>query len=739
MAKTVCIVGKIIMLLNHCQILKDIAGAGPSGLVAAKTLLQRNFKVRVYEAQDAIGGLWPTSKTDTGRQIHPMMVMNQSKHTVHFSDHAWEDGTPQMPQAWMTGQYLERYTARYLTPNPDFELKLSSRVVKTAKTASGWDVTVKSAEAEETHNFEYLLVASGYFGKPVMAQKAIEGASVPVVHSSQYRDLKQLLGTAPETGRKILVVGGQMSGVEIASTIASHLSTEANSPSDSAIPNIADYKIHHIIQRPVWVLPLFTTPEPKSKAPHFVPLDVNSYNRNNGRPRPLTNTQAAITEETAQKSNAILETILGTDQAAFSLQLKIAEPVAKLPVHLSISDWYLDFVRSGAIELSTGKLDSVSGTSAHITTGSTIDNVAAIVLATGFDPSSCLDFLPEDVLQAINYSPEHPSQVAALAFHATHHPNVANLGFVGFYRGPHWGVMEMQARYVAQLWSDEPPTPIFSQKLQNDNSIELALSRRDNPMAPQFPFGDYAYLMQEFGEALSIDIAPELPTIAPKLASTDLPLSPLTPSCYTTSQSKDAELSLQSATSVTEDALTTPRFVSRAVFRSLLGTWNLERDLTSRLPSHPSGHFSGTAQFLLRQRTKDGLQCAKDGTPAEGDESGWEYLYIEDGEFKTEQGFGFRATRRYVYRYDEATDKLSVWFAKPDEPKTADYLFHEVEFGEPDDRLGWSATSGHLCIDDFYDVKYRFKFNSVNLERWSCEYTVNGPKKDYSIRGVYIR
>jgi hypothetical protein len=55
-------------------------------------------------------------------------------------------------------------------------------------------------------------------------------------------------------------VGGQMSGVEIAGTIASHLSSAAHSPSQSGIPNIGEYSIHHVIQRPVWVMPLHLTP-----------------------------------------------------------------------------------------------------------------------------------------------------------------------------------------------------------------------------------------------------------------------------------------------------------------------------------------------------------------------------------------------------------------------------------------------------------------------------------------------
>lgn len=147
-----------------------------------------------------------------------------------------------------------------------------------------------------------------------------------------------------------------------------------------------------------------------------------------------------------------------------------------------------------------------------------------------------------------------------------------------------------------------------------------------------------------------------------------------------------------------------PHFVARAILRSLLGSWTLERRLDSRLPSHPSGRFRGTAQFLLRDRTPDGLAGGDDGD-RRGNGAGAEYLYVEDGDFTADGGLSFRATRRYVWRYDEARDALSVWFARPDDARRADYLFHELEFRQPNDRArGWSARAAHDCVADNYDV-----------------------------------
>lgn len=235
-------------------------GAGPSGLVAAKTLLHDvapgTFNVTIYEAQSRIGGLWPISKNDTDGLVHPLMVTNQSKHTVQFSDLAWEDGTPQTPKAWQVGQYLDRYSRRY----GGADIRLGYEVVRTELQDSGtWEVETKSDHGAQTSVFDYLLITTGFFGKPVWPEYVPQATSFPIVHSSKYRDLSSLLKKGTDQGGKILVVGGQMSGVEIAGTIATHLSSATHAPGEKVIDKPESYCVHHVVHRPSWVFPLFTS------------------------------------------------------------------------------------------------------------------------------------------------------------------------------------------------------------------------------------------------------------------------------------------------------------------------------------------------------------------------------------------------------------------------------------------------------------------------------------------------
>ncbi|KAI1454249.1 FAD/NAD(P)-binding domain-containing protein [Annulohypoxylon moriforme] len=730
-----------------------IVGAGPSGLVAAKTLLHDvpagSYNVTIFEAQSRIGGLWPTSKDDADGLVHPHMVTNQSKHTVQFSDLAWRDSDPQFPRAWQVGQYLERYINMY----GGADTRLGHKVVKADLEGDGsWKVETESAGASRTDKFDYLLVTTGFFGKPIWPEYVPEDADVPIIHSSKYRDLKGLLAKSNRRGGKILVIGGQMSGVEISATIATHLSSAIHSPGEKIMEEPDKYSIHHVVQRPSWIFPLFTSPKPASSAPPFLPCDLPSYNLAN-RPHPLTNTQGHISVEAARTFNPIYQTALGTNQSEFSPETKIDGDLLDEQPFLAMSQYYMDFVRSGLIKVSKGKVTSLSGNTATISANEQISDIAAVVLATGFDPSPSLSFLPTSVLETISHSPSHSNLPVALAFHGTHHPSLPTLGFVGMYRSPYWGVMEMQAHFIAHLWTD-PQTPPLQNALATDDSITRTLSLRTDPRTSQFPMGDYAFLMQEFARALSLPINPFGDT---PLLGNGKPMDILTPPRYSYpcerpwDREQEISANLHATLETAVAGLSHARFVAGAVFRSLLGTWRLSRTLSSRLPSHPSGRFEGVARFHLREGTADGLSNARICSAEAGLGLGLEYLYEEDGTFtaRDNPGLSFRATRRYVWRYDELADKLSVWFARTDDQMRADYLFHEVEFLVPSDEdgdedkgtkgKGWLAKASHLCIEDLYDVHYEFKFKAVNLKEWKLGYTVKGPKKDYTIDGVYTR
>jgi hypothetical protein len=126
-----------------------------------------------------------------------------------------------------------------------------------------------------------------------------------------------------------------------------------------------------------------------------------------------------------------------------------------------------------------------------------IEDVAVIICATGFDASPSLNFLSTKVLQILQYDSTDDGLPLALNVHATVSRSIPSLGFVGFYRSPYWGVMEMQARYLAKLWSGDYTA---TKALEMDTTMESMMKLRKNPRRSQFPMGDYAYLMESLTE-----------------------------------------------------------------------------------------------------------------------------------------------------------------------------------------------------------------------------------------------
>lgn len=442
--------------------------------------------------------------------------------------------------------------------------------------------------------------------------------------------------------------------------------------------------------------------------------------------------------------HGLYQYMLGGDQSEFSDEIHITEDSMTIQPHMSVSDWYCDFVRSRLITVTHGKVVAMKGDTAYISKGhGEINNIAAVVIATGFDPTPCLSFLPEDVRQKLSHSPKHVNQPLALAFHGTHHPDIPNLGFVGFYRTPYWGVMEMHARYMTKLWSD-PTSASLQRKLVDDNSIERTHSLRDDPRVSQYPMGDYPYLMQEFAEALDLKLfsLPQ-PDRMPSLSHNDRPLDMFTPARYQDKSSgeigsHDAKRAIEKVQDTIKLSLTTPRYAARGVFRSLLGTWSVKKTVKTLPSSQPGKISTGTVRFLLRRETTDGHQHLTNGHRVKGDDDGHEYLCVEEGAL--DEGVKAVATSdtRQLWRYHDVLDSLSVWSVRRDDPKRAHSLSHVIDFKQPEDdeerEDGWLAHASHSRTAGL-DVSYKFAFQAVNLVEWS----VSMIGKDFTVHQVMTR
>jgi len=659
---------------------------------------------RVFEASATLGGLWsPESKL-----CRPTMRTNLSKHTNCFSDLAWPEDAPTFPPASQVGQYLSAYAEKFI---PEGVITFNCKVTDVEWSADRrhWKVTWITDTKEFSDGFEFMVVACGFFSEPFIPDiPGLETFKGSIVHSSAY--------ASPEMykDKHLAIIGGSLSSVELAEDIAPYAAS-----------------IHHIIPRPFWVIPKYLSLDPDDPSTPFLPLDLVLYRR---FPSPSDGRDLSL-QARWRKVNENLQSLCGGlgDVAEMNVDMD-------MPPYAAVSDMYANYVRSGHVTLYSGHLSSVSGSilAVHPSPKHPLpDDITDIIFATGFRPSSSSHIFSPNLLADLNFC-ETDHFLPILLHRATLHPSLPNAAFVGHYRGPYWGVIELQARWSAGLFSRALPWPSLEEMKEG---IAAEKRMRDMRPRPQWPRGDYV----KFGSDLATTLGLTLPPISTKSSSRSLSTSDVfvpshfvQPSWLQQSRSHDSAIPslIDSLNTTLIQSMNSGLFVAAAIFRSLHGHWSLSRFYDSRRPEYPSGPSIGTAEFSPRKASPK-----PSSTPSLGAKI--EYLYSEKTTLTASSGLQLQGTQQYIYTYDESDDQLEVFFAKREEGFALDYLFHQVHLMSkpepPGTRVPWRATSSHFCSPDNYNVAYEFYFRGSDLEKWKIEYDVSGPKKDYTMETWYTR
>lgn len=596
----------------------------------AKTLLHHYpkdyFEPIIFDTKPTVGGIWavtrPGGNTSENRPsafVDCFMRTNLSRFTVSFSDHSWIDEEHQdvegkeedmFPQAWKVGEYLKKYANRFLPPE---RLRLSCRVTRTQRnvnsnstsTTKRWtvewiDQRNSNGEKHLSESFDYLVVASGYFSRPFIPSIAglDQFPKDRIMHSSSLRSNDRSLTSLQEGDGKILVVGGSMSGAEAAVSMALELTSE-NTDLRTKRP-----VIHHITTRPFWAVPTYlpTVDQPG----YFLPLDIIMYDLSRRPPGEIQYSLGAVTTERANIVHSYFESLLGTDQSdvAEGLALRAKSEDRNSAPWVAVTDHYAGFVRAGDIVPTLGRVSGTywSGEEA----GSRgiveikkkdgemlkLDNVTAIIFATGFTPFQSLSFLPAEVLQSLEYTENDTVFPIVLDEKGVRNPEFPDLGFVGMYRGPYWGVMEMQARSLARQWSGQ---------MNIDNDISKVKDLRAISSRAQFPMGDYVGLMETFAREMHIPRKSLQGHTAERAG-------PVIPAQYfeTTNTGENGNSSNSTTTSL-ENLLLDPTELSpshkerqwglsKAILGALHGPWQYERELLPEMKT-----VTGQASIRLRK------------------------------------------------------------------------------------------------------------------------------------------
>lgn len=743
-------------------------------------MLASGIRPTIFDIKSEVGGLWSTSSAFGIAGLNMEMTTNLSYFSCSLSDLAWPEGSSLFPAAKEVGIYLKDYQKKYI---PNEMMKLGCGVTSIRGEEGGrWRVEWrggKKSVGEGAEVFDFLAVCSGFFSTPYIPP--IEGMGSfggRVLHSMEYALSKFEL----EGKKRIVVAGGSISGAEVAADLALRVSSLPEGDAEKV-------EIIHLIQRPFWILPKYfpVSNSGDVTAPRFLPNDFVLHDFNKRLEQ--ANQPPTSPEEGNMAANCYLKTIIGHDQHDISPALQVSDEYMQQSPWIAITDSYASFVRTGVIKPMIGRISGVPSTSPKTlilgpgSAANEIGEVDTIVLATGYHPTSSLQSMfTQSMFSSFTSSPsvpKDPNFLPFLLYNQTLHPAFQRTGgFVGMHKGPYFGVMEMQGRWLAGLFSGKLNWPTDEEMQKGiEASGKIRDSRADSNQStfrPQWSSGDYLGVVDDLRRRLNMPLTPSATVYSP---------NPMIPAHFIDTDSNRNEANNEAndeanrmlgslkAYIAPPSATKITLFVARAIFRSLQGKWALSRRINSKHPGFPSGQFTGSAEFRPRAPTfvpsprseeeSDPPGCAtrlvQDHNPPSFETPGGEvleYLYVEQGNFTTDTGSTMTGHRRYIYRYHPSEDVITVWFVKADGIEV-DYFFHEVSIlgasqqesetsdsvGEVDLKGGWKASGKHLCRLDWYWPSYRFVFKRdlADLEKFWIRYKVSGPQKDYTAEGGYQR
>lgn len=184
-----------------------IIGAGPSSLAAFRTL-SRDFEITIYEKTSGIGGVWNLESKET--PMYTGLRTNIPRQLMEFRGEPFVEGETEFPTALDVQEYLNRVARQ---TNGFFEaVKLNSEVISARwdDVEKKWTVETRTLDGTASHTFDFLIVANGHYSTPYIPTlhglKRFKGEQV---HSKFYKSPE------PFKGKKVLVVGGASSGLDI--------------------------------------------------------------------------------------------------------------------------------------------------------------------------------------------------------------------------------------------------------------------------------------------------------------------------------------------------------------------------------------------------------------------------------------------------------------------------------------------------------------------------------------------
>jgi dimethylaniline monooxygenase (N-oxide forming) len=177
-----------------------VIGAGPSGLTSAKQALVAGHEVVCYERHDDVGGIWNPAAGGAYASVR----MQTSRMAFPFTDFAPGPGPDFLSLAEVHG-YLRGYAEHFGVLGV---IRFGSAVTRVRRANGRWEVTAGG----RVESFDAVMVATGELWQPKRPAR-LPRSGARVLTAKDYRD------PDPFRGRRVLVVGGGVSGADVAAEL----------------------------------------------------------------------------------------------------------------------------------------------------------------------------------------------------------------------------------------------------------------------------------------------------------------------------------------------------------------------------------------------------------------------------------------------------------------------------------------------------------------------------------------
>ncbi|KAJ3288713.1 hypothetical protein HDU79_004639 [Rhizoclosmatium sp. JEL0117] len=415
---------------NNNRIERHVAiiGAGLAGLVTARHFLAEGWNVTVFEAQRSLGGVW--------ERAYPFAALQTPSSTYHFSDFPF----PFAVSRFATKQQLLNYFSAYAAHFGVLErIQFGSRVVRIRRRddgRKGWSLDIQRDGFVKEQVFDFVVSCQGlYSGKariPDLPGRETFGG--PILHSSE------LIGSDALQQPNVAILGSTKTAIDCITNRLANV-TEPT----------PDLQTHMIFRKATWFYPntiawffdvgilnnhrfTYSSVNWLRLITNFfnIPSAASSESKVGSTPSQLEKSPLLSTNKTNSQQQQQQDTLQKHPSPWFLWAMGYKPTDSILPTYCIQSRCgsygtqpprFFDYFRSGLVKTHGPNLtiSHLSPRTIHLSNTTTIENVDALVLATGYHQTMVLPEGSESLIE----------NGGVFLYRNVVHPSVPDFAFVG--------------------------------------------------------------------------------------------------------------------------------------------------------------------------------------------------------------------------------------------------------------------------------------------------------------------